>query len=1418
MTVKTRETLMQRAMTGKPIMGQELRDLIDTMFWLKASPEQRIAQVQQVAGRSTPQEPAAFPDVPGTGFVKIGADRKWFTDPTVYLTQPQGDRLYFRNSLFPMDPATYLAGDRTFKNFVDSARAAFTGGDGIDIVAGDIRVDNTVSRVGHQHALTLSGDVSGSGIVAGTIATTVNAIRGGVVPPPGSAGYFYWTGSSYSWVATPPPTTIALDDLADVALASVTAGQVLWYDGSVGQWINKMLGANDIPAHASRHHSGGSDPLAGQSIAGLLTSSSPTFAGLNVRTASAGTLADISFRATTDFRRMVIRWNNPNDRIELFSNNDDGSSRAARIFIPRSSSIPVSILLGLTVTGTTTLDTSLSGMVKATAGVVGVAGAADLPLHASRHQWDGADPIQGQQLSGLRAHETPTFGGIRGGSVIGYLPFLENNGTEIMRLSSTGMLVHQNISLDGDLRIANFSGLLAATNGTVRLATALDLPAHTHYTSEVTEDTNLWFTYQRARDAITGRHPISVVNGVVSHVNTDGYKHVPANGTTNSGKFLVSGGGAGSYTWETISVGALPIHAFNHQWNGSDPLDGQSIEGLRTTSSPVFAGLTVGSLTGMVKATAGVLSAASASDLPSHASRHHYGGADPLTGSSIAGLRISDAPRWASLGLVAPGSAADLDFRSSDALRKMTIRWTSDQLEFFSSNDDGSSRTNRLLLPRSSSLAVQIFRGLTITGTTTLDTSLSGMVKATAGVLSAASASDLPAHASRHHSGGADPLVGQSIAGLLTTDSPEFNRLNLGSELRLKYLGVQEWGIVAGNSGFELASRNSDWSAIDWPVTIGHAAGGVIRLGGTTSRPVNLTYTLQMGGTTTINSSREGILTRLSVIKSLGATIETASRVDLINDTGTWGASSWTDSGGNLRLAFLQGDAVWTDRFKFLRTGAFQIGGADAITASRGGRLTDLIVTGQTTLSTSLTGLLKGAAGVIGVASASDLPSHTHSASQISDSTATGRSILVAADQATARTALGLTSWAIKAFTNGSTTDVAEGTNLYYTDARARASITATTPIIATAGVISHSAADGNLHVPATGTTSNGKWLRAGSTAGSVSWQTLSSSDLPSHASLHHWNGADPLAGQSIAGLLVTSTPKFAGITLGSLSSDSAYLRFHDSSGVLKHQICRYTNANGGGLAIMDAGSILRLTIPSLASIPMEIEKGLSILTGDLTLNTSFNGLLKAANGVVSVASLSDIAIPFGRIPFGGSSGGMTYSDKLRFNDPYTDMLCVDSSATFNGTVYANDIQLPMDGSIVSFSAVVIQFGDGVSTPRVLFPNIATNKAFQVDGLATFAHISAYLLEGDVQADRDEIGSSETRTLPAATTIGQEVRFCAGVGPSTYTVQVATPASEVIRYRSRTTGLPRTATSLDVADSATTFVCHAVGRWTAIGY
>ena len=41
-----------------------------------------------------------------------------------------------------------------------------------------------------------------------------------------------------------------------------------------------------------------------------------------------------------------------------------------------------------------------------------------------------------------------------------------------------------------------------------------------------------------------------------------------------------------------------------------------------------------------------------------------------------------------------------------------------------------------------------------------------------------------------------------------------------------------------------------------------------------------------------------------------------------------------------------------------------------------------------------------------------------------------------------------------------------------------------------------HPTGDGNLHVPATGTTNNGKVLKAGATAGSISWGTLSAADV----------------------------------------------------------------------------------------------------------------------------------------------------------------------------------------------------------------------------------------------------------------------------------------------------------------------------------
>ncbi|WP_276691362.1 hypothetical protein, partial [Exiguobacterium chiriqhucha] len=58
----------------------------------------------------------------------------------------------------------------------------------------------------------------------------------------------------------------------------------------------------------------------------------------------------------------------------------------------------------------------------------------------------------------------------------------------------------------------------------------------------------------------------------------------------------------------------------------------------------------------------------------------------------------------------------------------------------------------------------------------------------------------------------------------------------------------------------------------------------------------------------------------------------------------------------------------------------------------------------------------------------------------------------------------------------------------------------ATNGVIAIDGVnttvYAHPTGDGNLHVPATSTTNNGKFLKAGSTAGSIAWQSASISDV----------------------------------------------------------------------------------------------------------------------------------------------------------------------------------------------------------------------------------------------------------------------------------------------------------------------------------
>ena len=89
----------------------------------------------------------------------------------------------------------------------------------------------------------------------------------------------------------------------------------------------------------------------------------------------------------------------------------------------------------------------------------------------------------------------------------------------------------------------------------------------------------------------------------------------------------------------------------------------------------------------------------------------------------------------------------------------------------------------------------------------------------------------------------------------------------------------------------------------------------------------------------------------------------------------------------------------------------------------------------------------------------------------------------------------------------------------------------------------SHPASDGSLHVPATGTTNSGKVLKAGSTAGSLAWGTLTSTDVGALPTSHQGQGGSVHADvtTSASGFMSASDKtKLNGIAAGAQINQNA--------------------------------------------------------------------------------------------------------------------------------------------------------------------------------------------------------------------------------------------------------------------------------------
>ncbi|MDR1701330.1 MAG: hypothetical protein LBR56_00980 [Sporomusaceae bacterium] len=154
-----------------------------------------------------------------------------------------------------------------------------------------------------------------------------------------------------------------------------------------------------------------------------------------------------------------------------------------------------------------------------------------------------------------------------------------------------------------------------------------------------------------------------------------------------------------------------------------------------------------------------------------------------------------------------------------------------------------------------------------------------------------------------------------------------------------------------------------------------------------------------------------------------------------------------------------------------------------------------------------------------------------------------------------------------------------------------------------------HPTGDGNLHVPATGTTNNNKVLKAGATAGSLSWGTLTSADVGAAPAGHvgATGAAHGAATSSVAGFMAAADKsKLDGIAAGATKYTHPA-----GDGNLHIPATGTTNNNKVLTAGSTAGSLSWKTISDLS----------------FTQSLAENGWTRLPNGLILQWGLSDSVV-----------------------------------------------------------------------------------------------------------------------------------------------------------------------------------------------
>ena len=196
--------------------------------------------------------------------------------------------------------------------------------------------------------------------------------------------------------------------------------------------------------------------------------------------------------------------------------------------------------------------------------------------------------------------------------------------------------------------------------------------------------------------------------------------------------------------------------------------------------------------------------------------------------------------------------------------------------------------------------------------------------------------------------------------------------------------------------------------------------------------------------------------------------------------------------------------------------------------------------------------------------------------------------------------------------------------------------------IAANANNYSHPTGDGNLHVPATGTTNDGKVLTAGATAGSLSWTAIQTGVADGSVT------TAKLANNAVTAAKITATDTTFNISsagdvgVGVASESASRMLLKKDGGnnqlLLRSNVANWVSFQDTGAAVdkklvclvSDGGNLDVRQLNddnSTKAVPLQIDtNGDLIITGDIKKGGSDYALRKASSGLLSTHGTTTVA------------------------------------------------------------------------------------------------------------------------------------------------------------------------------------------------